>query len=83
MVKAADDACAPTSMQLAAWAEDQGITLDEMHARVAGNRAAVVAAVMRMARMVEEARTRAAPDQARPEQGCDLTRENGPVQADH
>lgn len=61
-----DDAGAPTPMQLAAWAEDQGITLDEMRARVAGNRAAATATAARMARMVEKAGTRAVSDQAQP-----------------
>ncbi len=83
MAEAPNDTCEPTAAQLAFWAGDQGTTLDEMRARVARNSAAVTVTAARMARMVEEARTRAAPDQARPEQGCDLTRENGPVQADH
>lgn len=75
MAEAADDIDEPTAAQLAAWAGEQGTTLDEMRARVAANRAAVMVTAARMARMVQEASSYGRPDQAQSGQ-------DGPVQAD-
>lgn len=61
MVEGAGNTDEPTAAQLAAWAGEQGVSLDEMRARVAGNQPAIAATAARMARMVEEAGTRAAP----------------------
>ena len=81
MEKVTDNACDVTAARLAAWAEDQGVPLDVMRARVAGNRAAMAATAALMARMVAEAGTGPAPDQARPEDGQNPAREDGTVWA--
>lgn len=83
MGEATDSACDVTAARLAAWAEDQGVPLDVMRTRVAGNRAAIAATAALMARMVAEAGTGPAPDQEQPDDGQDSAREDGPVWAGH
>lgn len=81
MEEVTDDACDVTAARLAAWAEDQGVPLDVMRGRVAGNRAAIAATAALMARMVAEASSYPGPDQARPEDGQDPVKEDGTVWA--
>ena len=57
-----------TAAQLVAWARDQGVAVDVMRTRVAGNQRAMAATVALMARMVEEAGMRAASVRALPGQ---------------
>lgn len=80
MTEVTDDAGDPTPMQLLTWAEDQGITVGEMRAQVARNRAAVLVTADRIARMIKESGPGVSPDRAQPGEGRDPAGD-GPVHA--
>ena len=75
MEEGTDNICDVTAAQLAAWARDQGVAVEVMRARVAGNQAAMASTAALMARMVEKAGIRSASDRALPGQ-------DGSVQVD-